>query len=145
VFQSILVLCTGNICRSPIGEALLRKRLRGKVKVASAGVAALIGEPADPLAVEICQEAGLDIAEHRGQQATAPLLSEHELILTMAQSHNDWINRKFPHLRGRTHKLLRWRGNADIRDPFLQPRSVFEEVFDVIEAGVDDWIPRLKL
>jgi protein-tyrosine phosphatase len=144
VIKSILIVCSGNICRSPIAEALLRHRLDGRTPVASAGITALVGHPADPIAVELCREAGLDITGHRAQQATAPLLNDHDLILTLSQDHSDWIHRFHPQLRGRTHKLLRWRDNEDVIDPYRQPRAVFERAYEDIDAGVADWVSRLK-
>lgn len=148
MFDKILIVCTGNICRSPIGEALLRDRLAQKNpsrprRIMSAGVGALVGHPADPLAIEVCREAGLDIDGHRAQQATLPLMSSMDLILTLDQSHSDWINRQYPQLRGRVHKLLKWRKDADVPDPYRQPREAFDQAFELIEYGVDDWLKRL--
>lgn len=144
VFNHILVVCTGNICRSPMAEALLRARLGRRVRqVASAGTGALVGFPADPLAVEVAAEHGLDLSAHRARQVALPLLSSAELILTLDQSHSDWLNRHYPQLRGRVHKLLRWRGNADVQDPYQRPRAAFVQAFADIEAGVEDWLQRL--
>ncbi|HEY0916386.1 MAG TPA: low molecular weight protein-tyrosine-phosphatase [Solimonas sp.] len=143
MFDKIVVICTGNICRSPIGEALLRQQLGGKRTVISAGIGALSGHGADPMACELMAERGIDISAHRAQQATQPLLSSMDLILTMDQTHNDWINRNYPQLRGRVHKLLKWRQNRDVEDPYRLPRSAFEKACADIEAGVGDWLHKL--
>ncbi len=144
MFNHILVVCTGNICRSPMGEALLRRHLEPKgVKVLSAGTGALIGYPADPLTVEVAAAHGYDLSAHRAQQATLPLLSASDLILTLDQSHNDWLNSNYPQLRGRVHKLLKWGGNYDVEDPYRRPRSAFEEAWGEIEVGVGDWLKKL--
>ncbi|MGH8445799.1 MAG: low molecular weight protein-tyrosine-phosphatase [Solimonas sp.] len=130
MFNRILVVCTGNICRSPIGEGLLKQRLKGRnIEIASAGVGALVGFPADPLAIEVAADHGLDISAHRAQQATLPLLSAMDLVLTLDQGHSDWLNAKYPQLRGRVHKLMKWRENADVEDPYRQPKAAFEQAW----------------
>lgn len=144
MFNHLIVICTGNICRSPIAEALLRARFGGRVKqVVSAGTGALVGYPADPMAIDVAAEHGLDLTPHRAQQATLPLLSSMDLILTLDQTHSDWLNRQYPQLRGRVHKLLKWRENADVADPYQRPREAFIKAFDDIEAGVEDWLKKL--
>ncbi|MGQ0701354.1 MAG: low molecular weight protein-tyrosine-phosphatase [Panacagrimonas sp.] len=144
MINRILIVCTGNICRSPIAEGLLRARLQGtERRVLSAGTSALIGYPADPLAVEVAMEGGVDIGGHRAQQVTLPLLAAMDLVLTLDQSHSNWITRQYPQLRGRVHKLLKWQGDQDVPDPYRQPRSAFEEVHSQIRQGIDDWLPKL--
>jgi len=145
MFNNIIVICTGNICRSPMGEALLRARLPPGTErnILSAGTGALSGSPADKMATQLMLEQGIDIATHRAQQATLPLLSSMDLILTMDQTHSDWINRTYPQLRGRVHKIMKWRGNLDVADPYRLPRSAFEKAYTDIELGVQDWIKRL--
>ncbi|WP_084183295.1 low molecular weight protein-tyrosine-phosphatase [Nevskia soli] len=145
MFHKIIVVCTGNICRSPIAEGLLNQRLQiENIQVCSAGTAALAHHPADPNAVLVAKENGLDISPHRGQQATQILLTSMDLILTLDQTHNEWIWSRFPHLRGRTHKLGRWRNQADIADPYRKPKAAFEQAFSEISMCVDDWITRIR-
>ncbi|HSW13881.1 MAG TPA: low molecular weight protein-tyrosine-phosphatase [Solimonas sp.] len=144
MFNRIIVVCTGNICRSPIGEVLLRQRLEGKNRtVLSAGIGALVGHPADPMVCELMAERGIDIGAHRAQQATLPLLSSMDLILTMDRTHSDWIMQQYPALRGRVHKFLKWSKDRDVADPYRLPREAFEKALADIDQGVEDWLRRL--
>jgi len=144
MFQKIILVCTGNICRSPIAEALLRERRNDdRILICSAGIAALVNYPADPMSQLVMQEHGYDISQHRAQQATPPLLASMDLILTLDQTHNDWIHSRFPHLLGRTYKLGRWQNNADIADPYRQPKEAFERAYSEISISVDEWIKRI--
>src|SRR5690349_5725511 len=112
MFKNILILCTGNICRSPMAEVLLRERLRGQApdpglvpQIASAGTAALVGYPADAFAVEVAGRYGFDLSPHRGRQALTPLLSAADLVLVMERAHADWVHKQVPTLRGRVQLL----------------------------------------
>ena len=145
MFRKILVVCTGNICRSPLGEVLLQQRLRSRrgVEVRSAGTGAMVGWPADPLSIEVARAHGLDLSAHRAQQADPLLLSSSDLILTLDQSHSAWLHRRVPELRGRVHKLLKWQENRDIADPYGEPLAAFELAWEEIESGVEDWLKKI--
>lgn len=144
MFKKIIVICTGNICRSPLGEALLRQQLAPRgIEVISAGTGAMVGWPADPLSVQVASAHGLDLNLHRAQQADTTLLNTSDLILTLDQSHNDWLNRRYPQLRGRVHKLLKWRGDLDVMDPYGAPLPAFEQAWSDIELGVGDWLKKI--
>jgi len=82
MINQILVVCIGNICRSPMAEGLLKRDLP-KIKVSSAGLDALVGYGADPIAVEIMAEQGIDIQSHRARMLTDNLVRQSELILVM--------------------------------------------------------------
>ena len=144
MFDSILVVCTGNICRSPMAEAILKDRLRAPHKrIASAGIAALVGHPADPLAQEVMQDHGQDIAEHRGRQVNALLLSAADLVLALDESHRRWMVEQFPQFRGRVFKLGKWRGDRDVADPYRLPRAAFDQAYLDIVDCVAGWTPHL--
>jgi len=140
MFSSVLVTCVGNICRSPMGEALLADRLarRGiRAQIASAGIGALVGRPADATARELMLERGFDIAGHRARQLTHDLAASHELILVMETVHQKAIEAQFPTTRGRVHRLGRW-GGFDVPDPYRGTRADFERALALIERGVSD-------
>lgn len=86
MFESILIVCTGNICRSPIAERFLRRELPQK-RIDSAGTGALINQEADKSAVDIAIKHGLSLEGHRGQQFTPALARQYDLILVMEKAH----------------------------------------------------------
>lgn len=91
-FVSILVVCTGNSCRSPMAAALLNKMLAGlPAFVYSAGTEAPVGQEATRSARQVAAEFDLDIHGHRARQLTPELCRSADLILVMAAEHRDWV------------------------------------------------------
>jgi protein-tyrosine phosphatase len=144
VIRHILVVCVGNICRSPMAEALLRNALRGQeeITVESAGLGALVGNPASDYAVELMDERGIDISSHRAQQLTPDLVSKADLILVMESGHRRVIDENDITARGKVHRLGEWQ-DKDIDDPYRQEKTAFIEALADIESGIASWVEKL--
>ena len=123
----------------------MRNALRGQeeILVESAGLGALVGEPANELAVLLMQERGIDITSHRAQQLTPELVGKTDLILVMESRHKKAIESGDPATRGKVFRLGEWL-NQEIADPYRQPRQAFEEALAGIDECVADWVERLK-
>jgi len=131
--KSVLFVCTGNICRSPIAEGLFRRLLgnRKDIEVASAGVHAVRGQPPSLYAVEVCEEDGVDIRNLRSQPLTAALVDQATHIFAMTGAHVETIHMLFPHGAEKTFLLREfeepgatvWR---DVPDPIGLGRDVYE-------------------
>jgi protein-tyrosine phosphatase len=141
MFNRILAVCVGNICRSPMAEALLRRRLqqtRPQAVVESAGLSALVGKGADPLAIELLAERGVDLSAHRARQLTSGLVRSFDLILVMEYVHLRAVEAMVPEARGRVHRIGRW-SDFDVPDPYRQGRAAFVEALGLIERGVSEF------
>jgi len=143
MFDSILVVCVGNICRSPTGERLLRKGLPDR-KISSAGLGALVGKPADTRATEVAKEHGLSLEGHQGKQLTASMCREYDLILVMEKEHIDAVCRLAPEVRGKTMLFGHWQNKREIADPFRQSREAFEFVYRLLEESSLQWVKALS-
>lgn len=140
--RSILVICIGNICRSPMAEAMLQARCPG-LKVTSAGLSPLIGNGADPLSVAVCADHGLDLSRHIARPIHVNELMASDLVLTMSTAQTQDLTQRFPFMRGRTYRIGHWTGQ-DVPDPYRQPRPAFESSYDLIDAGVAAWLSRIQ-
>ncbi len=142
MIDSVLMVCVGNICRSPMAEGLMRRSLPGSA-VSSAGLGALVGMPADPLAVELMRERDADISAHRARQIQERLISESGLVLVMELAHQRFLEAQYPVARGKIFRLCE-NIKADVADPYRRGRDDFEEALRLIAHGVDSWSARIK-
>ena len=145
MFKSVLVVCIGNICRSPTGEALLKSKLAGRgIDVSSAGLGALTGKPVDPTAAQVMAASGYHLPEHQARQLTSELLREHDLVLVMEQKHLQSVHSIAPEARGKTFLFGKWIGDQEVPDPYRQQLPAFEHVFKILDKAADAWLPYLK-
>ncbi len=145
--RTVLVVCTGNICRSPMAEALLRARLdrdeeRCDWHVSSAGTRGLGGRPASPYAVAEMEERGLSIRGHRARRVSAKLMEAADLVLVMTRHQAEALSGAFPDEAGKVHLLSEMIGrDYDISDPYggtrLEYAYIAEELEQLIDAGYD--------
>ena len=140
MINRVLIVCVGNICRSPMAESALRHRLGGNgVVVESAGLAALAGSPVDPLAESVLAEHGLSAKSHVARQVGASLINAADVVLAMDRRHISAIHALVPHARGKTFLLGKWQGDIEIADPYGRQQQAFEQAYRLIDEAVDSW------
>ena len=142
MFNNILIVCVGNICRSPMAEYLLKARLpadSGK-QVHSAGIGALVDKPADATAQELLQEQGIDASGHRARQVTQNMLARADLILAMEEKHLKHLYAMAPQVRGKAFLMAKWEGDKPIPDPYRQQRPAFEHAYKLIDQATTAWL-----
>jgi protein-tyrosine phosphatase len=140
----IMVVCDGNICRSPTAAAMLRQRLDAEKTVTSAGLVALEGHDMDATARAVAQDRGLDCGPHEGRVLTRELCGEADLILVMERHQRERLGKQFPEALGKTMLLGHWLDNREIPDPYRRGRDVFEQVFDMLEEAATTWADRIE-
>ena len=145
MIKHILVVCVGNICRSPMAEALLKRELRGQdgFTVESAGLGALVGHPASDYSIELMNEMGIDITGHRARQIHPDMVRDADLVLVMEPGHKRAIDDADPSARGKVYRLGEWQ-DRNIDDPYRQARIAYEEALEDIEAGVASWAKKIR-
>ena len=141
--KNILVVCTGNICRSPTGEYLLKKELGEGFNVMSAGLGALVDHPAHQLSQKIALEHGVDMSAHHARQINMDILKWADLVLVMENGHKQEILRKYPWTEG---KVFRYGDSVqvDIPDPYRRPESAFVLAWNFISKLTPYWVKKIK-
>ncbi|MEJ1107203.1 MULTISPECIES: low molecular weight protein-tyrosine-phosphatase [unclassified Kribbella] len=139
--RKVEIVCSGNICRSPIGEVVLRAKLAeagiNDVVVTSSGTGGWhVGDPMDPRAAAALRRRGYDGSAHRAQQFQTGWFAERDLVLAMDSGHLSDLTR-----RGGTVQLF---AEVDVPDPYYGEDEGFDDVLDQIEKAADKWVDRLR-
>jgi len=141
--KTILFVCTGNVCRSPMAEGLFRHavKARNDFQVLSAGVGAIEGQPPSAYAVQALRELGIDISQQRSRMLTADLVNQADYIFGMTHGHVDAINLLYPQAAEKTFLLREFDETLDvfekdISDPIGGSYEVYLDCRDQIEQGI---------
>ena len=143
----IALVCTGNTCRSPMAETLLREQLRSRlgredaVRVLSAGVAAISGSGASPQAIEVMGNRGLDLTGHSSRPLDDAVMNVADLVLTMTRGHREAILAAWPDMHERVFTLRR--DGGDITDPVGMPVEVYQQCADQMDVELAAWLDSL--
>lgn len=141
----LVFVCTGNICRSPMAEYLMRARLGpdSPWRVSSTGVIAAGGMPMSPAAVTVLKRRGIDGSGHLSQPLVPDLAEAASLLVVMASEHRAAVMRQYPFAAEKTFLLRSFdpdQSSSDVNDPIGCPESVYEETCRVIESCLPDLV-----
>ncbi|MEN4983894.1 low molecular weight protein-tyrosine-phosphatase [Acinetobacter modestus] len=135
--QSILVVCVGNICRSPMAEYLLKQDYP-HLTIESAGISGLSGHPADDKAQLCMQHLSIDMSGHIAKKLNAEHLKKADLILVMSKNQQAHIEQTWPFAKGKVFRLGHWQ-NKNVPDPYQHDQVFFDETCQLIQQCVTDW------
>ncbi|UYG06072.1 low molecular weight protein-tyrosine-phosphatase [Halomonas sp. M4R1S46] len=145
MFQRILVVCIGNICRSPVAAAMLGRALPDR-EVTSAGLGALVDQGVDPTAREQAEADGLVVSEHKARQLTPEMLQAADLVLVMSEGQRRAVADLSPAALGKTMLLGRWLDDGqgrEIPDPYRKSREAFVHVHRLLGEATTSWASKL--
>jgi protein-tyrosine phosphatase len=151
----VVLVCTGNTCRSPMAETLLKKKIADKlgckvtdlddrgIVVMSAGISAAPGGRAAAEAIQTLHSRGLDLSQHESQPLSDRLVRFADVVIAMTRSHREAILSHWPDAESRVHLISRGRG--DVSDPIGGPLELYRRCAEQLDAYLDDWIDELPL
>lgn len=149
MFDSILIVCRANICRSPVAEALLKKRLPTR-SIESAGIAmnVLEGQGVPSITKELAKEEGLDLSKHRSRAIQRVMLESAELVLVMSETQRLAVGELSPAATGKTMLFGRWLTGGgvqgvEIPDPYRKSREAYVHVHRLLIRAANEWHDRL--
>jgi len=152
--KTVLLICTGNSCRSVMAAGLLRELLKdkGAYKITTAGTASFKGMPPTEQAIHVMSEQGIDISGHRSSPLSNAAIEEADLILVMEKRHKEIILARAPSAKGKVHLLTEF-GRAekedklvdpDILDPIGKPLEFYRKAFDIIKESITRTAKKLE-
>ena len=148
--RRVLLICTANVCRSPLAQGLLKKQLSdqglgGEWEVNSAGSWTEGGVPVDPLVREMLADRGIKAGEWRSREVTEKMLVEANLVLTMEAGHQEALQVEFPEQADKVYMLSELVGErVNVTDPVGKDDGEYYEVLGVIEGYLEGAMERMK-
>jgi low molecular weight protein-tyrosine phosphatase len=144
--RRVEIVCTGNICRSPIGEVVLRAKLAeagtDDVLVTSSGTGGWhVGDSMDPRAAAALRRRGYDGSAHRAREFSTGWFAERDLVLVMDSGHLSALTRRGGAAQVVPVQLF---ADIDVPDPYYGDDDGFDDVLDQIEKAADAWVGRLS-
>jgi len=146
MFESVLFVCVGNICRSPLAEGLLKhyaKQCQIAVRVNSAGICALVGDPPQPHSQAVARMHGFDIAQYHAMQISHDMVVSHDLILALDTVVYDALVKAHSFAIGKIKRLGFFHKNIDIADPYQKDRPAFDEMYVHVNDCIKGLIRKL--
>lgn len=148
--HSILFVCTANMCRSPMAEALFEAIVRNEGEaddwwIDSAGVSALDGEQATNNTRIVAAERGMDLSSHRSKLATRQVVEPFSLVLVMEERHREMMRAAYPDLAERTYLLKELIGvPGDVHDPIGTDIVNYRAMTDEVDAILSEGLNRIR-
>ncbi len=152
--MKILFVCTANICRSVISEAVFQKIVSEEnlgllMNTESAGTESLVGMTPNESTVEVCAEHGLDVRKHRSQQLSREMLEQASIIFCLAETHREVINGAFPQFKSKVALLKEFGqpnlpSNLSVDDPVGKPKKNYDICYAEIEQELRRIFPLIK-
>jgi protein-tyrosine-phosphatase len=143
---NLLMICTGNICRSPIAEGLapiIGTELGLTIQTKSAGTLGLVNRPADPKSVKVCKEINIDISKHKSQPITQELVDWATYILVMERRHARHLRERYQGVDDKVMELGTFSGLSSIKDPIGGWTYKFRGCRKQIDKGLRKFIAQL--
>ncbi len=144
---NLLMICTGNICRSPIAEGLapvIGRSMNVDIQAKSAGTLGLVNRAADVKSVQVCQDINLDISQHRSQPITQELIEWATYILVMERKHARHVRHHYDNADDKILELGMFCGRPSIPDPIGKKLRDFKICRDQIDRGLKSFVSQLK-